>query len=99
MRFMPRKRTWNLNPDLGGCVAPRGLFGHSSVPPLTLLEIDDGLQELTFAEIGPERLRHPDLGVSDLPQKEVADPQLAAGPDEKIRIGLARRVQVALEHL
>ncbi len=37
---------------------------------------------------------HPQFGVADLPQQEVADPHLAGGADQQIGIGHAGRVEV-----
>src|SRR3989338_3584129 len=67
------------------------------VAPIPLLVVDDGLQELPPAEVGPERFRDPDLGVGDLPEKEVADAQLPGRADQQIRIGLAGGVEEGRE--
>ena len=40
-----------------------------------------------------------DLGVRDLPEQEVADPALAGGADEQVRLGYAGGVQAGLERL
>src|SRR5689334_17011592 len=50
----------------------------AAVPALALLIGDDGLEQIPPAEVGPEPLGDPDLGVRDLPQQEVADAHLAA---------------------
>src|SRR3954447_12809501 len=47
-----------------------------AVAPLARLEVDDGLEEMPPAKIGPQHLRHVDLGVGDLPEKEIRDAQL-----------------------
>src|SRR6266508_4003796 len=52
-------------------------------PPL---KIGDGAVQVAGAEIRPQGRRHPQLGVRDLPQQEVRDAHLAAGPDEQIRV-------------
>ena len=75
-----------------GCrLRPCGLAGEvalaggpdAAVAPLALLEVDDGLEQVAGAEVRPQRVGHPDLGVGDLPEQEVADPHLAAGPDRR----------------
>src|ERR671937_2178180 len=48
---------------------------------LAALIVGDGAIEVRRPEVGPERRRHPQLGVGDLPQKKVRDAHLAAGPD------------------
>src|SRR5262245_26860298 len=54
---------------------------------------------MLLAEVGPERVGHPDLGVGDLPEQEVADAHLAARPDQQIGIGLAGGVEGGREPL
>src|SRR6187455_49763 len=50
---------------------------HPAVAPLPSLVGEDGFEQVAPAEVRPERLGHPDLGVGDLPEQEVAHPQLA----------------------
>src|SRR5205085_7254392 len=50
----------------------------TAVAAVSLLIRHDGFEQMTLAEIRPQRVRHPDLGVGDLPQQEVADAHLAA---------------------
>ena len=64
-----------------------------AVPPLALLEVHHRLQQVLAAEIGPQDVGHPDLGIRDLPEQEVRDAHLAARADQQIRIRLARRVK------
>ena len=52
-----------------------------------------------LAEVRPQRVGDPDLGVGDLPEQEVADAHLAAGADQQIGIGLAGGVEEAGEAL
>ena len=47
---------------------------YPAVPALALLEIRDGLEQVPAAEVRPEDVGHPDLGVGDLPEQEVARP-------------------------
>ena len=44
-------------------------------------------------EVGPHHGREHELGVGGLPEKEIAEPLLAAGSDQEIRIGNARGEQ------
>ena len=55
--------------------------------------------QVALPEIRPEGIGHPDLRVGDLPEQEVAHAQLAARPDEEVRVGLARGVQELAEPL
>src|SRR5436309_7832993 len=64
-----------------------------AVAAIPLLVGDYGLEQVAPAEIGPQRVGHPDLGIRDLPEQEIADAHFAARPDQQIRIGLARRVE------
>ena len=65
----------------------------AAVPAVALLVGDDGLEQVAAAEVGPERLGDPDLGVGDLPEQEVADAHLAARADQQVGIGLPGRVE------
>src|SRR5919199_4875358 len=65
----------------------------SAEAPVAALVVGDGAIEVGRPEVGPERRRHPELGVGDLPQQEVRDPHLAAGADQQVGIRHAVRVQ------
>ena len=54
---------------------------------VSLLKIQQSFQELLFPEIRPEGLGKIQLGVGQLPEKEIADPVFPAGPDQQIRVG------------
>src|SRR5262245_60800335 len=84
-RFMEDPR-WRSGGDLAGRQADGLRIGahDPAVAALALLIIDDGLQELSLAEVRPERLGHPDLGVGDLPEQEVADAQLTGGANQQV---------------
>ena len=56
--------------------------------------VGHGAQEVLAAEVGPQDVGDPDLGVRDLPQQEVRDPQLAARADEQVGVGLTGRVEI-----
>src|SRR5688572_24103255 len=70
------------------------LRGDATEAPLALLEEGERLQILALAELRPHALADVDLGVRELPEEEVADAHLAAGADEEVRVGDARRAQV-----
>ena len=61
-------------------------FVDPAVAALARLEVDDRLEEIAAAEIGPEHFGDVDLRVGDLPEQEVRDAQLAAGADEQVGI-------------
>src|SRR5207253_4164841 len=57
----------------------------------------EGGAELPLAEIGPERVDEDELGVGELPQEEVRDPQLAGGTDQKVGVRHVGRVEIGRE--
>src|SRR5919108_2918878 len=67
----------------------------STEAPVAALVIGDGAIEVGGTEVGPERGRHPELGVGDLPQEEVGHPHLAAGANQQIGVRHAVRVERA----
>jgi hypothetical protein len=52
------------------------------VAPLALLIVNQSREEVSLAEVRPQRLSYVYLGVRDLPEQEVADAHLAACPDQ-----------------
>src|SRR5829696_8602449 len=66
-------------------------------PPGTGGEGFNGAQELLRREVRPQSIGHVKLGVGYLPEQEVGDAQLAAGPDYEIHLGYLGRVEVAGE--
>src|SRR5215203_5565805 len=54
-------------------------------------------QKLLGGEVGPQRFRHVELGVGYLPEQEVRDAQLAAGPDQQVDLGYVGGVEVTGE--
>src|SRR5881296_1472214 len=68
-------------PDFRG-VSSATLVGiatsHPTEAPVAALVVGDGAIEVGGPEVRPERRRHPQLGVGDLPQQEVRDAHLAA---------------------
>src|SRR5439155_4943331 len=69
----------------------------AAVSAIALLVSDHGFEQVTAAEIGPQRFGDPDLRVGNLPQQEVADAHLAARPDQQVGIGLAGGVEKIAE--
>src|SRR5687767_9620416 len=57
----------------------------------------EGQHELLGGEVGPQRIRHVELGVGYLPEQEVRDAQLAAGPDHQVDLGYVGGVEVTGE--
>ncbi len=60
--------------------------GQAAVPAFTALVVQQRLEQMPAAEIGPQSVGDPDLGVGDLPQQEIGDPESrrwsgSAGPD------------------
>ena len=53
----------------------------------TALKIENGAQQLEAIEIGPERVGNVKLGVSNLPEEEIADAHFAGSADEQIGLG------------
>src|SRR5918995_246083 len=54
----------------------------------------EGPQELIGGEVWPQRIRHIELGVGYLPEQEVRDAELAAGPDHQVDLGYVGGVEV-----
>src|SRR4051794_18421847 len=69
----------------------------AAVAAIAFLVGDHRFEQIATAEVWPQRFGDPDLGVSDLPEEKVADPHLAAGPDQQIGIRLARGVEEIAE--
>ena len=61
-----------------------------------LLERPD---EFRLPEIGPEDVREHELGVGRLPEEEVADPDLTAGPYDQVGVGHPGGVEAPGERL
>src|SRR5262245_22940397 len=55
---------------------------HPPEPAVAFLVVRHGLVEMAAAEIRPQRVRDPHLGVGELPEHEVGDAHLTAGADE-----------------
>ena len=94
-RFIGRRERLRLRPSAGRAGTSSIARLDAAVAALAALEVEDRLEQVAAAEVGPEGRGHPDLGVGDLPEQEVRDPQLARGADQQVGVGLARRVEVA----
>src|SRR5215213_4364170 len=57
----------------------------------------EGPQELIGGEVRPQRVRHVELGVGYLPEQEVRDAKLTAGPDHQVDLRYLGGVEVAGE--
>src|SRR5271170_2522432 len=71
----------------------------AAITPLAPAKLGDRLFQVFLAEIRPQRVDEHQLGVGTLPQHEIADALLAAGADQQVGIGHARRQQLALESI
>src|SRR6266540_4234527 len=55
--------------------------------------------ELVLAEIGPERVDEDQLGIGELPQEKVRNPQLAGGTDQEVGVRHLGRIEISRERL
>src|SRR5690348_8830000 len=62
---------------------------HPTEASVAALIIGNGAIEIGGTEVRPERRRHPELGVRDLPQQQIGNPHLAARSYQQIGIGHA----------
>src|SRR4051794_36937005 len=74
-------------------------FIDPAVAALARLKVDDRLEQIAPAKIGPENFRDVNLRVRNLPEQEVGYAQLAAGADEQIGIIDVGRVEMIGEEL
>src|ERR1700730_15503784 len=70
---------------------------NAAITPLAPAELGDRLFQVLLAEVRLQRVDEHQLGVGTLPQHEIADALLAAGADQQVGVGYARRQQLALE--
>src|SRR5262245_37738352 len=66
---------------------------HPAETARAALILGDGPVEIDLRKVRPEDRGDPQLRVGDLPQEEIRDPHLPAGPDEEIRIRHVSRVE------
>src|SRR5215216_53622 len=69
----------------------------AAISPLTPTELGNRLFQMVLAEIRPQRVDEHQLGIGTLPEQKIADALLAAGADQQVGIGHARRQQLLLE--
>src|SRR5215210_1500788 len=67
---------------------------YSAAASVAAREGSDGSAELLGGEVRPERIRDVELGVGDLPEQEVRDPQFPAGADHEVHLRCLGRVEV-----
>src|SRR5271155_2213056 len=72
----------------------RPALADATIPPLALLKLHQRLKQLRAVEIRPQRLSNQYFGVSNLPQQEIADAHLPAGPNQQVGIRQASGIQV-----
>src|SRR4029079_19418547 len=66
---------------------------------LALLVLEEGDEEVPAPEVRPQHGAHRKLRVGYLPEEEVREAHLAAGPHDEVGVGLAGGVQAACERL
>src|SRR6185295_1582971 len=67
-------------------IATRPSIGAAETPA-PVLEVMDRLVEVLSAKVRPECVGDPEFGVCGLPEEEVRDAKLAAGPNQQVRVG------------
>src|SRR5205809_457460 len=71
----------------------------SAISAFPLLVGDDGFVKMPLFKVRPHGLRHPNLGIGDLPQEKITDSQFTAGSNQQIGIRLAGSVKILSEML
>ena len=69
-------------------------LGESAEAALSGGKITEGFEEVVPTEFGPALRSDPYLGVTDLPEQEIADPHLAGSADQQVGIAHAGGVEV-----
>src|SRR5947207_7582126 len=72
----------------------RVAIGQATVAPFALLIFLNALEQMSTTEFGPQCGSDIDLGVSELPEKKITQPQFAAGADNQIGIEQMPRVKM-----
>ena len=65
----------------------RGVARQSAIPPLAFLVFRNAFQQMCAAELRPQRGRHINLRIGQLPKKKVAQPHFTTGAHHEIGIG------------
>src|SRR5262245_54710893 len=73
------------------------LSGKTSIASIPLLVSNDRFKEVFHAKVGPECVSHPDLGISNLPKKKIADAKFTAGSHHQVRVRQASGVEAGGE--
>src|SRR5579859_337438 len=89
----------SLAHDARGVLRGSLTFAYPAVAALAFLVFEERLEQTCAVEIGPQRFRHENLRVGDLPQQKIAYAHLAAGADEQIGVRQSTRVHVPCEGL
>src|SRR5205814_7952436 len=76
-RIMPSARGDAVGGQVGSPAGHRRLLD-AAISPIALLIREDSLEKVLLAEVGPQGVGDPDFGVSNLPEKKVADAHLTA---------------------
>src|SRR5216117_735559 len=63
-------------------------------PPVPSLVVEDGLEQVTPRDVGPEDRRNVQLGVGELPQQEIGEPAFTGRPDQQVRVAPGRRIEL-----
>src|SRR5215470_12940787 len=66
----------------------------SAIAPLAAVKLAERALQIRLGEIRPKRVDEDELGIGGLPEEEIAEPLLAAGADDEIRVGHISRQQV-----
>src|SRR6185436_19190542 len=72
---------------------------HSTESPMAPRVFLERLEELPFPKIWPERWRHDEFGIRDLPEQKIAHAQFATGADDQIGIWILVRVEMLRDYL
>src|SRR5262245_4016177 len=83
------QRWWRWNHDL---------LIRSTESPAPALKLEKGLQIFLLPKIRPKGGGHIEFTIGNLPKIEITDPQLAAGPDQEVRIGHTGRIHTRRDH-
>lgn len=66
---------------------------------LAVLEFSDSVEEILMLEIGPEEVGEKELGISHLPEEEIADSEFAAGADKEVGVGVFGSREIVAERI
>ena len=66
-------------------------------PAFPLVIARNGALKMRLVEVRPQHIHEQQFRISGLPQQEVADPVLTAGPDHEIRVRKVFRIKVLLK--